>query len=308
MAPSHLVLAALFFLAAHASATGNEDCIAGDAGDKLSLMQVIQAPSLTRQAAKQDHEAKVVFPEATAKVGLSIATEVASSDKLLYVGIMSAPDNRQKRDVVRKSYLNELRKKHTDGRVFAKFIIGHVPFTSYAQGTLGTPEQLKLEKQLEEEEKAHGDILRVPLPEKYENLPDKVIHSLQHGLQQQYSFLMKIDDDMDMNIDETEKFVAEHSPDKFIYAGASNWATPAYESQKGPDGKFAPYFAGPCYMLSRGLAHQILEVHGAHTAEFIRYGSSSEDVDMGRWVQFEKKVGGKVSYITFPQFLAKGMA
>jgi len=226
-----------------------------------------------------------------------LKTASASPDRLLYVGVISGPANRQRRDEVRSSWLNEFQKNHTnDGRIFAEFIIGHAPFTSKVQGSLGTPEQLKLEDELRQEAEAHGDIRRIALPEKYEYLPDKVLLFLQQGLQQEYSFLLKIDDDQVLDVDATKRFVALHSPDELLYAGVTYWDHKEYDSQLGTRGDFVPYFGGPCYLLSWGLAHKIVEVHGAHTAAFMNYGSSSEDVDMGRWVQWESGLGGNVTY------------
>jgi len=224
------------------------------------------------------------------------------SGRILYVGVMSAPGYRKRRDVVRSTYLNALRKNNSDGRILAEFIIGHEPFTSKAQGTVGTPEQLQLEEEIAKEAEVFGDIRRIPVPDAYENLPDKVIQLLDKGLQKHYNFYMKIDDDQVLNVNAAERLLSQHSSTELLYAGISIFSSLTSKLQLGPLGQvdFVSYFSGRCYMLSWALAHQIVEVHGGHTAGFLRYGQSSEDVDMGRWVQWESTLGHNVTVENVP--------
>jgi hypothetical protein len=226
--------------------------------------------------------------------------EEVSPKKLLYVGVLSSPKNKERRDFVRTAYMNDLRKKYNDSGITAEFIIGHTPYTRSEQGTRGTSEQLDLEESIADEAALNSDIRRIVFPEKYENLPDKVFHLFHYSAEQQYDFLMKLDDDMILDIDAIERFLATQNASDFLYAGTYFWGSKSYKSQEGPDQDFVPYFAGPCYLLSCKLVRQIVDMHGAHAAEFIRYGSSSEDVDVGRWVQWEASLGNNVTYTTLP--------
>jgi hypothetical protein len=219
--------------------------------------------------------------------------------KLMYVGIISSPKNRERRDLVRSAYLNALKQKYSDGHITAEFIIGHTPFTASGQGTKGTPDQLQMEKNLTEEAAASNDIRRIVFPERYENLPDKVFNLLQYSTEQGYDFVMKLDDDMILNVDALERFLADKSASDLLYAGTMFWKSKSYDSQEGPDSDFVPYFGGPCYLLSNKLVLQIVK-HRTHVAEFVRYGSSSEDVDMGRWVHWEATLGHNVTYTQLP--------
>ena len=60
----------------------------------------------------------------------------------------------------------------------------------------------------------------------------------------------------------------------------------------GPDGTTAPFHSGPNYVLSSGLARSIFVRDRLHTTFFYAYGSSSEDANMGKWVQYAEQVRG----------------
>ena len=60
----------------------------------------------------------------------------------------------------------------------------------------------------------------------------------------------------------------------------------------GPDGTTAPFHSGPSYVLSSGLARSIFVRDRLHTTFFYAYGSSSEDANMGKWVQYAEQVRG----------------
>ena len=68
-----------------------------------------------------------------------------------------------------------------------------------------------------------------------------------------------------------------------LCAGLYLWSSAGYESQKGLDGSFVPYFSGSLYALSLDLARDI-----AHDPKSVLEGMntlSSEDLQMGRWVK-----------------------
>lgn len=56
--------------------------------------------------------------------------------------------------------------------------------------------------------------------------------------------------------------------------------------------------AGPIYILSAGLARIIVDTDRVHTALFQRYGTSSEDANMGKWAKYaSEKHGLHVEYV-----------
>ncbi|CAE8649189.1 unnamed protein product [Polarella glacialis] len=208
-------------------------------------------------------------------------------ERLLYIGVLSAPRNKENRQRCRAAFVSEIRSGKWKG-VTAEFIIGHLPYqtTGHNQGSLPTREQLKLEEDLVAERQQHGDIIRIAMPDSYQNLPDKVLSLVRRSFEQGWQWIMKIDDDQMPMMDTVLRLAKCTACSKYIYAGSYLWDKEIYASQKGPDGSFAKYFSGPGYMLSYALAKAVAATLETQSAEFLTYGSSSEDVDMGRWVAF----------------------
>eukprot|EP00747_Dinoflagellata_sp_TGD_P027815 gnl/TRDRNA2_/TRDRNA2_132840_c1_seq1.p1 gnl/TRDRNA2_/TRDRNA2_132840_c1~~gnl/TRDRNA2_/TRDRNA2_132840_c1_seq1.p1 ORF type:complete len:324 (-),score=46.63 gnl/TRDRNA2_/TRDRNA2_132840_c1_seq1:54-1025(-) len=228
------------------------------------------------------------------------------SDRLLYVGIMSAPAHVDRRNKCRDAFLTKLRSRYPDHKVRAEFIIGHsgaYMMMPHQQGAHA--KHAELEQALHDEAKKHGDIMRIPLKESYETLPDKTLQFLSLGLDRQYGFLLKMDDDILLNIKRTVNFFEGLDPMTPIYAGEYLWSEENLWTQRGRDNKFFPYYSGHDYAVSWQLAKQIETKHRTHSEEYMLYGSSSEDVDMGHWVQFEAKKGTHIEFKTF-QFADRG--
>lgn len=223
----------------------------------------------------------------------------AAKDRLLYMAILSGPRNKDRRQQCRQSYVNSVRKGIWKG-VTAEFIIGHLPYEGSGQGTLPTSHMMKVEKEILQERKEHGDIARIVLPERYENLPDKTYYILRRAAQQGWQWVLKIDDDQMPVMRGVLAFCKCTDWRLNVYAGAYLWDRAAYNSQKGADGQFAAYFSGPGYLVSYGLAQNVAIIHESQTAEFLTYGSSSEDVDMGRWAQNVGRHGPAVGIFIGP--------
>ena len=61
---------------------------------------------------------------------------------------------------------------------------------------------------------------------------------------------------------------------------------------RGADGRTVPYMSGNLYGMSIGLAAHIVHDDWPRSVLYLAYGSSSEDVDVGRWVDFVKEEHG----------------
>merc|ERR1711860_426470 len=157
------------------------------------------------------------------------------------------------------------------------------------QGTLMTKKQIQSEWLLAEESKRFQDIVRIALPESYENLPDKTLQIFAHAVQAGYAFIVKMDDDQQPDLIAIQELAKSTNPQSMLYAGNRLWSPHGrhyvWPGQVGRDGKFVQYFGGPCYMLSYELARRIAVEDRSQSIELIRTGSASEDVDMGRWVK-----------------------
>lgn len=223
-------------------------------------------------------------------------------NRLLYIGIVSAPKNRDRRDLQRRAYVTALRKapRSPNGKdVHVEFVIGHTPFQSAAQGSMADKDQLELERNLTKEQQECGDLARVVLPEHDENLPDKTFLIVTRAVERGWQWILKIDDDTQPHLAEIYRFINGHNPSDSIYAGRYLIDKRPWQGQGGPDNHFRQYYEGPSYMLSYGLGYSLAIDNEGHAAEFLTYGSSDEDVDMGQWVAYVQEHGSKVEWSTF---------
>lgn len=238
--------------------------------------------------------------------GLCAAARAANAtlieqDRLLFIGILSKPQHFAERDLCRKAYVTALREANVKGCVRASFYIGHEHFSSAKQGAKPTLEQIELERRLAEEQKLYGDVVRLPLPEEYQNLPDKVLQVLDRGVRERYAFILKVDDDHVPTMNVIMNNIEQLDPKGLFYAGKYLWdpeLVPFVDAQKGPRGDSKSYFSGPIYLLSYGLAKMIADEDMSSSAAFMSYGTSAEDLDMGYWVSAQKQRSGQnVKYV-----------
>lgn len=226
-----------------------------------------------------------------------VADVCSKTNRFLYIGILSAPWLRDKRDMVRQYVHLPLRKAGLDKCIRAEFIIGHLkPYKEDRSGlhdlqdrhgklrVLPDEKTLAQEQALLAEAKKFGDIRRIPYFEWYHTLSDKILLALQHIVSQTYHFFLKIDDDRgpDLNLLETIGFLTGQNSSSYLYAGVTPLGRPRW-SESGIGGQYAAYFAGPCYLLSRAIMRAILEAE-QDTLAYMTYGSSSDDMNMGFWV------------------------
>ncbi|CAE7590824.1 GALT2 [Symbiodinium natans] len=226
-------------------------------------------------------------------VGLS---EASAERGLVYVGIFSAAENKARRHAVRNSWLT-----HARLRLDADFIVGRAAIGGTdglkvrQQGMVAGQYQLLLEKELADEERRYGDILRIPNLDVYSELPAKTLALFAYGVRRGYSFIVKVDDDQYFWPLQAWSFFRDRDPQTPLYAGNHLWESMVSDIQLGADGQFTPYFGGPCYALSLALASNIADENLPRSAAYEAYGSTSEDVDMGKWVNLS---GLKVDFVT----------
>lgn len=61
---------------------------------------------------------------------------------------------------------------------------------------------------------------------------------------------------------------------------------------KGVTGIIAPYFSGWCSFLSRRLVGLIVDTDWAHTVLVGQYGTTADDANTGKWVQYAQQQHG----------------
>lgn len=202
----------------------------------------------------------------------------AGDNLLVDVGVMSAPANVERRTAVRHAYLNAVRKHPMlSPCIRANFIIGHPTMHSMEPGLT----ERSVEEQLQKEQREYGDIRRVMVPEGYYNLPDKTWAWFRTGVADNAQFIVKVDDDMHLNMGELLNLVRSiHSSDD-IYVGTNY----DYSDYNTPHVMEKSYFWGWAYMLSASLARKMMERENFATA-LAAHGNAAEDKQLGEhWLK-----------------------
>eukprot|EP00929_Paragymnodinium_shiwhaense_P078064 TRINITY_DN4038_c0_g3_i1.p1 TRINITY_DN4038_c0_g3~~TRINITY_DN4038_c0_g3_i1.p1 ORF type:complete len:115 (-),score=8.49 TRINITY_DN4038_c0_g3_i1:419-763(-) len=89
-----------------------------------------------------------------------------------------------------------------------------------------------------------------------------------------------------------------------MYGGTYKFKGDEYKSMVGPDNTTAPFFSGHAYWLSSRLASVIFSADRLHTFLFDSYGTSSEDANVGKWVQYAaRRHNLNVTWESKPDFM-----
>jgi len=113
--------------------------------------------------------------------------------------VTSSIQNREKRQVIRNTWGKELSKANDQIRLI--FLVGELPNTSHQNNIFG-------------EQKRFGDILQGDFSDTYYNLTIKSLYMLKwfhHKCYKKVQYLMKVDDDMYVNIPQVQNLVVENT-------------------------------------------------------------------------------------------------
>jgi len=250
-------------------------------------------------------------------------------DLLVFIGYLSAPGNQEKRKWLRdtcfprirddcwvfnttteKSKSNDVGIHPHEGRpgwgasCDGRFFIGHPNDPAAAssrqghkQGALATNVEIDLARSLQNESDHFRDIQMIPMRDSYIELPDKTLSILRHGVQSGAETILKIDDDQCPNMTKVLEVAISTPRNVARYVGGYRWEGTEYDSMKGADGSIDPYMSGPGYLLSRSLAHAVAVDDINHSVLYMPYGSSSEDVDMGKWFAHANRTHPELKFV-----------
>lgn len=187
-----------------------------------------------------------------ARPAVAIARASETSQPSAWFGIMSAPDNFDKRRAIRNTWMKDPWVKRSK----VQFVIGK---SSYSW----------VNDKVSREGKWSRDILHVDMRESYRALVWKTAMLLQAGVKSKAQWIIKIDDDVVPRLWSISQTLGKHSWggwQRYRYAGHflhnmhairnpnSKWYVPYYVY---PEDIFPKYASGPFYALSRGLAKLI---------------------------------------------------
>eukprot|EP00397_Hematodinium_sp_SG-2012_P044274 GEMP01049414.1.p1 GENE.GEMP01049414.1~~GEMP01049414.1.p1 ORF type:complete len:340 (+),score=57.98 GEMP01049414.1:309-1328(+) len=206
----------------------------------------------------------------------------------VFVGVLTAPTNIMRRDTWRLQCAPVLRAAGIDALFYiGRPSIGDKRSGSHTQGEIATDAEQKAAKQLHEEAEKYKDIVFLPFRDSYRDLVDKTVHIFDKGYLSGAQLIVKTDDDLCVDPKLLLHVAASHTYNashRMLYGGRYLWKGTELKIMRGPQNATAPYFGGSTYVLSRNLVEAILK-DNAFMNLHAMYGSSSEDTDVGKWVQ-----------------------
>lgn len=175
---------------------------------------------------------------------------------------------------------------------------------THNQGARASDAEIADMKKLEHESLIYGDMQFLSMKDVYSEFSYKTLRILEwavdRGMTSETSIVVLHDDEYCIRPQVLQKICNNvMSLNCSLYAGNYLWDRAYYDSQKGFDGTFAPYFSGHVYALSTDLVRSIVVDQKSYfTSENVNY---SEDLQVGRWVMNQISGNddqGEVKYVT----------
>ncbi|CAN8245183.1 unnamed protein product [Cochlearia groenlandica] len=195
----------------------------------------------------------------------------------MVVGINTAFSSRKRRDSVRATWMpqgEKLKKLEEEKGIVVRFVIGHSE---------------SLDKSIEDEEKIHGDFLRLEHVEGYMKLSAKTKTYFATAVSLwDAEFYIKVDDDVHVNLATLGMTLQEYRNKPRVYAGCMKsgpvlakkgvrYHEPEYWKFGEPGNNYFRHATGQLYALSKDLATYIL------VNQNLLHKYANEDVSLGAW-------------------------
>ena len=155
---------------------------------------------------------------------------------------------------------------------------------------------------LMQEQLRFGDLVEIPIPDFYHNLPEKMVQAYHFVLSflPNVDFMVKIDDDCFARPSSMERFLEAYNPSANIVLGnirvgikpnrQGKWAEHKYQQEFYP-----PWPLGSSgYALSRTTAQHIVD----HSSTLVRY--QGEDTSLGIWMS---ELGLEATFVSVPSLV-----
>ena len=149
-----------------------------------------------------------------------------SQSTFLVIVIISHPENLERRNVIRQTWLN-IKDRSIRKDVLPLFVVGNENLSELVA------------KNLEEETSSNKDVLVLPIQETYNSLTQKVLASLvQIERNVKYSFLLKVDDDSFVNLPVMVEELRNSNYKKELYWGFFDGRAPIQKKGKWAEGDY----------------------------------------------------------------------
>jgi hypothetical protein len=177
------------------------------------------------------------------------------------------------------------------------------------QANRASVEEISDMAKLRDEYRDHGDVVILSLKDVYSENALKMLRGIEwaaeRGMTSDTSIVVKHDDEYCLRPEVLGGICRKTNlSNSSLYAGNYLWSNASYESQKGLDGSFAPYFSGWLYALSSDLVQDIAhDPNSVLTAMNVGY---MEDLQMGWWVKNQADMADsvrKIDYVMEPSLL-----
>uniref|UniRef100_A0A7S2PNY4 Hexosyltransferase n=1 Tax=Skeletonema marinoi TaxID=267567 RepID=A0A7S2PNY4_9STRA len=217
------------------------------------------------------------------------STNSTLSPLKIFVFTLTKPSGNEARKIQRE-VCRPLYDRHGIKHMFAvgKPSYDSRPPDAHIQGQLATQEEIRVSQELLRESEQYKDILVTPNRDYYRDINEKLLSSMRYAVDQGFDFILKTDDEYCVDIDVVKELIRErqgNSQDD-IYMGIHRFNGDEYENMKGSDGTIAPFMSGWIIGLTRNLASTIVGEGWVHSMLVAPYGTSSDDANLGKWVDW----------------------
>lgn len=185
--------------------------------------------------------------------GPSLACDENGENVFLLIVIPSAVTNFEQRNVIRKTWGNVTQVRPN---VVVRFIVGSAVESSIQELVLT-------------ENRIHHDVIMEELPEIYENLTQKSVGMLQWIISycSRARYILKIDDDMFLNLSRLLDFLSEHAQTNSIVGCKYEHAKPrrypflkwCVSLEQYSETEYPVYISGPAYVISGDILFKLYQ-------------------------------------------------
>jgi hypothetical protein len=149
-----------------------------------------------------------------------------SSNRNVFIAVNSAPGNFDRREIIRQTWRNHLKDAHRER------LLTTAGFTF----TLGLTDDAETQEKIEEEAKTYGDIIQIGMEDFYKNLSMKMaglFNWLYKYCNAKVDFVMKVDDDVYVNVRNLAHFVQDYYQSNLSVFGSSLQNNQHFSPQRG---------------------------------------------------------------------------
>lgn len=166
------------------------------------------------------------YPIDTGKCSKKKASDQFVKSKSLFIGIISAPGNFEQRSDIRQTWLIHFKESH-----YHRHLIDLVGFGF----VLGKTVNKTVQRQIQEEAKIHKDIIQVDELDGYFRVSKKdaaLLNWIKNNCSQ-VDFVLKVDDDVYLNIRNLATTIEQISPSRNVIYGLGNFQNITDRGRKG---------------------------------------------------------------------------